>query len=395
MDAEIIEALNLSKGDIYLARERAPHLNEPHGDLLWARGTNTSIFLSCYSTNDGWKLMSKGSQLQNGFVPMMETVDIGINDPFGTNYVYISGVDRFNIYLAGSYAIKTYNAQPVDETKLKIDVLELFDPEYKGDCRPIPIAYAFLRYRQYTGLETLDLGDFRDTKCYKNARAYVTEMSEYIVKAIRILSAKFDVYRARANELKVLHDKKGYLKLQNDASKPYNLTREAFSTRGDFYAQHLEGAQEDKKQWLRQGVFQLIDYKLFSYAFAIAMFASDDLVFRGLKDSLVQELEKGLSRLAFQQRFLELAIDTRKRPEFVLTESDKDILRRPFPILVASRKRRPIRFSGIQVDMVDSIEIGDNGVDVIYTREEDQDALRTLLRERGLDIEVRVDNSIF
>jgi hypothetical protein len=75
--------------------------------LKWTRGTNSSILLSLY--HDGGKiwLLNKGDQLKRGFVPMMETWDSGIDLFLGVNWWGVSGMHPFNLGKVAAYAKKT------------------------------------------------------------------------------------------------------------------------------------------------------------------------------------------------------------------------------------------------------------------------------------------------
>ena len=386
----IIKALELSNGDPYLAKNRVAQLNEPYGDLLWVRGTNTSIFLSCYRADGGWKLMSKAAQFRKGFVPMMETIDQGITQPLGTNNINISGFPGKKIKGSGGYATKEYNLEPVDEAKLEEDLRMLFDSAYK--CSAVKIAYVFFRIRQYKGLETPILDNFKNTACYKEAQKQMKLWNDFFTKAIRILSDDFDAYRAQAVELRGLEDRKGYLELEKTACKKYDFSRQPYFVPVDFYAQEIES---NDANFLRDGFHAMDSVKFFERVFAIAMFANTNKIFRRLKKSYTNQAELGIARVGFQQLFLETAIDTSQPPAFLLTESDKAILESPIPIVVASRKQRPVEGISDELNMIDSIEIGPEGADVIYVRQREHSALRTLLQERSIDLEIRVDDSIF
>lgn len=145
--ASIERALSLSDNNEYVAVERLSNgdFDSPYGDLLWVRGTNTSIFLSCYHEDGQWKLMAKGTQFRKGFVPMMETIDPGINAIFGVNYTSISGYPPSKITGSGEYATKPHNVIPFDVELAEQELRDILSgKEGLKDCSPILMAYRFL-----------------------------------------------------------------------------------------------------------------------------------------------------------------------------------------------------------------------------------------------------------
>jgi hypothetical protein len=86
--------------------------------IKWSRGTNTSIFLSYYKKDGKYWLMSKGDQIRNGFVPMLETWAVGIAELCGINWIGISG----NVGELATNAVYADSTKPYNQTEVLADV---------------------------------------------------------------------------------------------------------------------------------------------------------------------------------------------------------------------------------------------------------------------------------
>ena len=150
--------LNLknSNNELYIDLKNNVQVGGAYDDLKWVRGTNTSIFLSCYKEPDGkYYLMSKGTQFKNGFVPMSETVDPGILSMRGVNWNSISGYPHNKITESGVYATSKLDFN-IDSTK---DVLE---ESLSKKCGIIFTFIMFMRLKQYYGMDHPIISDIKD-----------------------------------------------------------------------------------------------------------------------------------------------------------------------------------------------------------------------------------------
>ena len=116
--------------------------------IKWVRGTNSTIFLSCYKEDDNWYLMSKGYQIDKGFIPMSETIDPGILSLSGVNWDHISAYRFSEINKSGAYALKL-NKFSLEAIEMNIN--NLLDQKYDDIIKYImELNYNFIRLKQYT-----------------------------------------------------------------------------------------------------------------------------------------------------------------------------------------------------------------------------------------------------
>ena len=409
MNSEIIErALHLSDNNEYVAVERLLNgdFNSSYGDLRWVRGTNTSIFLSCYYEDGQWKLMAKMTQFRKGFVPMMETVDTGILSLAGTNNTNISGFPPSKIKDSGNYATQDSNTTPfdVDETERELRFYLFEKPPEK--CNPIGLAYLFMRIKQWYGSEMPSLGDInvKETECYTNIKSDFANIRKFYTLSIAVISDSFDRYRDAAikiakSELDYEEKIDKYLAIENMARAEYELPETQYAP-ADLYDQDIN-RNNQPMLWLAQSFNRQDPKNFFSRSFAIAMFATEDKkeMFDGFKAQLNEKAQVYLERSNFREMFFELAIDITQPPAFQLTDTDKEILKSPISIVLASTTKKGVIGLQDEENIIDSIAMGqDHGqVDVIYVRSQDVNALREVLSmiHPPLYMKIRVDDTIF
>lgn len=221
------------------------------------------------------------------------------------------------------------------------------------------------------------------------------------------MADSFDRYRNTAIQIKEsklddLEKMEKYLDLENKARAEYDLAPAYFAPAG-LYDYEINQMPDQQMRDFLQTPFGNRRPTFFSSVFAIAMFATGNRLdkFRELMTFLRQKAQIALERYDLQEMLFETAIDTTRPPAFQLTDIDKEILKSPIPIVVASTTRRGMKGDRItgEENIIDSVAMGqDHGqVDVIYVRSQDVNALGEVLTmiNPPLYMEIRVDDTIF
>jgi hypothetical protein len=405
MSASIGRALSVSRGNPYVAaellEENVP--GDPYWDIRWVRGTNTSVFLSCYFEDDEWKLLAKGSQMHRGFVPMMETVDAGINATFGTNQTMISGYPPSHIRGSGEWSTREQNVTIFDPVTTARRLQEIFED------RPSPgyfakIIFSFLRIRQWgddaEAGQLLRQLDFKNTDWYAFEKAELKRKKDFFRSVPRLLADDFERYIPAAQAARESGNTGDFFSILGMASEEYhNLGN--MKIPWDFFADDMKKRGTDLKIMIINSFDFASFSSFFRWVFVFKVLGSDDdkVAFYEVTRGLPEKAVIGLERTEFWERFFESAIDLETAPAYQLNSIDKEILEDPISIVVASTAQSGIPVSKTnETNIFDSITFGPSGVDVIYVRAFQREALERVLRMARPpieDVEIRVDDSVF
>jgi hypothetical protein len=364
-------------------------------DLKVVRGTNSSVFLSCYREDDGnWYMMSKGYQIRHGFVPMSETIDSGILGLFGVNKDYISFYPPDKIKDSATYANRVKKYDPLEN--LDRYMLWACDETYaafKGTnyeannaCNAVLLIYLILRLKQYYGSHAAALNPldqlkrkYRELKCSEVWEERKNGFKRRIGKITSLANYDYSKYRQQylegSNEIKLEIDNKirseidkellgeayeGYMRI-NCAFDPYEPIRDDMPNMGPGISCIIRNIMQND-----------------SY-----------------KKELLDRANNDLEWIETVQTQLNNAI--RNEPKFKLTDEDKKILENPIPLLFASTTEGTVISEKThEYGIKDKIKIGSGGMDVVYVKAKDRDALMKILSDRDInDLQVRVNDTIF
>jgi hypothetical protein len=405
MSASIGRALSVSRGNPYVAAELLEETvpGDPYWDIRWVRGTNTSVFLSCYFDDGEWKLLAKGAQMRRGFVPMMETIDGGINGTFGTNNTMISGYPPSKIKGSGNYSTKSYNIAPFDPGSTVRAVHEILE-EPPSQLHFSKIIFYFLRLRQWRqdaeAVQLLRELDFKNRNLYHFLKDDLKTKKDFYRSMPRLLADDFERYIPAARAARERGNTNDFFSILETASKEYHDSGNG-DIPWDFFADDMKKRGTDLKIMLVRPFDFAIFQTFFRWVFVFKVLGSDDdkAAFYEITRDLPDRAVIGLERNEFRERFFEDAIDLEARPVYRLNSLDRAILEAPVPIVVASTAQAGVQVSlGGENNIFDSIAFGPGGVDVIYVRASQRAALERVLdtiRPPIRGVEIRVDDSVF
>lgn len=402
MAASIERALSVSRGNPYVAAELIQESvpGDPYWDLRWVRGTNTSVFLSCYFDDGEWKLLAKGAQMRRGFVPMMETIDGGITTADGVNNYEISAYPPSKIRESGRYAMEERNVTPFNVVKTAENLAELMD-----DYTPHPVKASFfiMRIRQWGKSDhLLREMDIKNSEWYQRVKAVFSAEKSFYRFAVNLLADNFERYARAAREARDRMDRKGYAAVRQLAADEHGLKMGNFFVDASFKGAELTHRGRQLKLVFEVPFYAHDKNEFFDAFFAFMVFGSDETIDAVHKETRgILEVSAGLiARVDFAEKFFEGAIDLDKPPIFTLTSLDRGILEAPVQIVVASTSQRalPPHPRNGETNIFDSIAFGPGGVDVIYVRASQRAALERVLdtiRPPIRGVEIRVDDSVF
>jgi hypothetical protein len=367
-----------------------------HDDLLWVRGTNTSIFLSCYLSNGKWRLLAKGEQFRRRFVAMMETVDSGISGIGGVNFESISAYSATEIRGSGRYAARTspYSNKP-ELVRIKENLR--FDPQ-PWHATLVEIAYSFMRLKQWSGHAEYYPLALRYRR-FVNGQ-YQEQIFEDDVRKLEQLFELFatDVYLPLGwQTLDEVSRRRQVVALLNGIRRQFG-----YSESEAFDSSLLN--EEELQSILQRGIVYLVSAdrdQLLSLVVAIKLFLP--VRWPLVEALLVNEVHRLLRHAELIKIIYNEAVSNRP-PAYAVTEEDRRILEAPIPLIIASTnesiqrtKVRPYD-SASELKLPGKIRIGASGANVIVVRRKDKNALKKLLRELPVpitDMQIRVDDTIF
>jgi len=371
--------------------------------IKWIRGTNSSIFLSCYFENNKWYLMSKGYQIYNGFVPMSETIDPGILSISGVNWEYISAYEFDKINISGSYALRL-NIFNLEETKQKLS-LEL-QKEDKNKIEIIYIIYYFLRIKQFTG-NSKSVEYYYNLMVTNNLNKIILEryvkIKEFLDLIITLFNSDLNMYKQQLN-FNILDNRELYAKLENEIRKKYNLPEKKISP---YFAIDPNFVTETN---ITDYIFK--NYKKYYYPMINGshtwnnyitniiltklLVDSNNNEYIKIKKEVIDYMNKHLDFLKNLIDIFNYAIDPNIQSKYVLNTQDKKILESPISLIICSRKITGEIIHTFEEDdgkkynelgIKNKIEIGNNGADLIIVKnEQDKIKLIELLRNINFNI---------
>jgi hypothetical protein len=403
VDDDMIESLLLKlDGSVDLT---AKHIRSHFGDLKWVRGTNTSVFLSCYHEAGRWKLMAKGEQMKRGFVPMMETIDGGIAQIFASNFREISGYPPRKIKDSGAYAKKEYNIRPFDVSAAFNTITDLHAAKKgKTPCGIVRIIFAVMRLKQYLGASNVTGVDFRTSECYQadvktyeSARRELRDILDFIesdASRFRRLLPSRDGLSIETYE----SYKRAYLSVQNKYLQKYGFESSDYAN-ATMLLNPL--AAWTNQNIARQMLIEVVatGRRALLRTIIAAKLLLDAEVTTPAFHALAEQVTRALEKIDIDLGLLEEALDKSAKPRFALGEHDREILAAPIPIVVASTVRGADLIKGNQEEnIIGTVDIGADSIDVIFVQERHAMALRQLLLRLTPpieDVEIRVDDTVF
>lgn len=371
-----------------------------HEDLAWVRGTNSTIFLSCYLQNGRWWLLAKGVQFRQKFVPMSETVDEGIMSVAGINFDAISAYPPSMIRGSGQYAMK---AQPVNPT----DSMALIQRQLKEDARAglVAMAYAFMRVKQYEGSaeEVFPLAKrFRQTENAQEKERYLEREKEEFSNLLCMMDADIQL-PADWKALVITQRRQPFIDLLTQVRTQYGFGPQ-YGLDMDYLIpsrlrKMLDNPVAEFTRFLtdslaRRSTFipRMISAKLLAPEEWPALHKrAKDLILNFLRN--IDTIE-----LIYHE-----AVSDRD-PVYAMTPADMDIGDHPIPLIIASTNQGTKGYSVFENDpnselgLPPKIEIGANGANVIVVRSQDKNRLKQLLAGLSVpitDVEIRVDDTVF
>jgi len=367
-----------------------------HSDLLWVRGTNTSIFMSCYLSNRKWHLLAKGEQFRRRFVPMMETVDSGISGIGGVNFESISAYPATVIVGSGRYAAKTVPYSNKPELKRIKENLQFEPQPWRASL--VEIAYSFMRMKQYYGYAK----HYPLALRYRNFvnGQYTEHTFEEDVQKFQQLLELFSI------DVQLPVDWQS----RDEDSQRQHVIALLTNIRRRFGYYEPEGLdssllrQKSLDEFLQSGVVWMVNGdrdQLLSLVIAIKLFHPTR--WPALETLLVNEVHRLLYHAELIRIIYNEAVSNRP-PVYTITDADRRILEAPIPLIIASTnervqgKRVRQQHDASELKLPGKIRIGATGANVIVVRSNDKKALKKLLRELPVpitDVQIRVDDRIF
>lgn len=363
--------------------------------------------------------MSKGEQMRNGFVPMAETVSYAIFDPFGHNFAGISANPPSLLKESAGYALRGSNVRSYrpDAEGLSQEEEEMLDKR-----RVTAWSYALLRRKQY-------FGNARNSRKIFDAYYEDEEWGKEIKKELNYYAAFKEAW-ARAKKFEntpvPAFDSKEIAELKGGLSNTSEATRKKLDDgiRG-YLGQVLSGDRWDRRSWTMfaisflNDVNNLADFVSSDYYFSwsqphyslAAQVAARMLLPREEGERIIEIVNSIFDEVFANILIIEAAFEQAIAPippVFALTAEDRKIVENPIPIVFAStlpldRESPPkaTRWEWKNPDKKESeillpaTEIGALGADVIFARSTDETALRKILEDRGIEVEVVIDDEIF
>lgn len=345
---------------------------EKKDPILWVRGTNTTIFLSCYRQNGRWYLMSKGDQFRQGFVPMSETIDPGITSIAGVNYNYISANPPSKFEESMAYALRAAPFHYLDT------VSELTNAKY---LELVKVIFLIMRLKQYDG-EMTDIVKIVTEKLLSRewVKEELTEITETLIEFKKIKKLLFADIKKPSMDI----SREDYIAFQNEIRRTFGL---------EFW----NYLSLDKKEWL-QSMIRNAEGELYRFI-ASAYNRKEYLVTR------IIMMKSFLQNEEYKEVFLHIAEIMKKYkrnikvfmslyektissepPVFSVTKNDEIILENPIPLIIASRNastqgvRHREDNPNSEIMLSSPIEIGGSGANVIIVRKQDLSKFKVLLK---------------
>lgn len=354
--------------------------------ILWVRGTNTTIFLSCYRNTDGWFLMSKGDQFRKGFVPMSETIDPGITSIAGVNYDFISANPPAKFEESMNYALRAVPFRYMET------VSELVKAEYMELVKAV---FLLMRLKQYDGEVTPIVTELTKTITSRDwFQKQLQEINDTLVEFKKIKKLLFAKIERPSPEI----SREDYIAFQNDIRKQFDLPYHHYLSldKGSWLRNMLKNPTGEFYRWIANAynrkeflVTRIIMVKSFLEEEEYAdVFAHIVRIMNGYKKNI-----KVFMNL-YQKTIDPIS------PVFEVTKNDEIILEDPIPLIIASRNAstngKPHRTDVVnsEINLPSPIEIGNNGANVIFVRKSDEGKLLLLLKRIGFsiaDIEIFTD----
>lgn len=371
-----------------------------HEDLLWVRGTNSTIFLSCYMRKGRWWLLAKGTQFRQGFVPMSETVDPGITSIAGINFDAISAYPPSMIHGSGQYSMK---AKPVSPT----ESLALIMTQLKEDARAglIPMAYAFMRVKQYEGdaEEVMPYTKrFRQTQNAQEKERYLATEQQELVNLRRLMAADLQL-PAEWDALSDSEKRQSFINLltqlrtQYGFGAQYGLDMSYLDPSG--MQRRLSNPVAEFTRFITDSMSRRTTF--IPRVIGVKLFVPQEWsALHKQADSLILDLLNNIDTI---QLIYDAAISDRK-PVYAMTSADKDIGDQPIPLIIASTNEATKGYRVFEKDpnselgLPPKIQIGATGANVIIVRSQDKKRLKQLLRSLPTpitDVQIRVDDTVF
>jgi len=372
-----------------------------YGDLTWVRGTDLSIFQSCYKLDDGYYLMSKGTQFKKGFVPMSETVDNGITDINGVNYESISGYTHDNIIGSAKYAVK---APTFDINKTK----EMFtqwiqNPGSVGAmigyrCNPIIPVYLLLRMKQY-GIDVQEykkyLELFQKTECPQKIQEvwiYIDKITKRITTLLNMDLSKF------TDQIKEYNDENLYKLIDDIIKSVYPdwerkdlrmIDYHTNSNREKYELNNKRRSIKDFRDYIANHDFDRISVDIIH----MRITAGD------ISDNIIKVLNEYCKQLIMNmetQKFIYNIAMNENPSLYTLTNDDKYIISTRCPLVLASTNKILTVQSQGENNIKDKIKLGKDGINIIYiSGKKLLPIVEKILKDKNIDMEIRVDNDLF
>lgn len=346
-------------------------------NIQWVRGTNSSIFLSCYRENGKWVLLAKGDQFRRGFVAMSETVDGGITSLAGVNFNSISAYPPSQLNGSAVYALRAAPFDP-NSTIRKLA---------KGEQNFVEALYAAMRLKQFYGIlpETLQrlvdditsFESFRETK--ENLRQYdgLTRLIEAELHVPSTNSLYYTDFQAYQDEICE----------RFNLEKGRSLEPSANETLVEYWTSDLN----------KHFVSQSNGPDVFWYLIPRILYTK--ALLPKTKSTVLMPLATIFKNRHANVRLLlqlfQIAVD-RNPPPFLLTPKDKEIISDPFPLVILSTNQNPsIRAVSKELLVPSPFEIGPTGADVVLVRGQDYKRAKKLFQELRITAELTVDDDAF
>jgi hypothetical protein len=365
--------------------------SEHHG-LNWVRGTNSSIFLSCYLESGKYRLMAKGEQFRHGFVPMRETIDSGITFFAGVNFSGISAYHPSLIRESGAYANRTVPFDPLEAWGKMRDYL---NSKVCYEVGPLHLAYWLLRTKQYYGdsEDTIHLANIhKRSPCYTEHKKMFADARAYFASILRILDARLVLPTDFDATMKAFEDHEDWnrrhtylINIENDIRRsldlPFTYGLDGVLYRRDTMERYILEETPRIREFLRF-VGSPGNTELYPRLIAAKLFAED--IFTPLKEQIRSRALVYEANVAVVESLYEAALSP-DDPVFTLTPFDKAIVEDPIPLIIASTKSHgqpvdPTR-PNVELALYSSVVIGEEDADIVFLKHADYPRFMQLLAQ--------------
>jgi len=373
-------------------------LEELYADVLWVRGTNSSIFLSCYHENGKWLLLSKGDQFRRGFVPMSETVDNGILNTSGVNFYFISAYVKRGLRGSAEYAMKVAPFQ-FESTVALLEPPKRSYPSQQTRQHFLQEAIGLMRLKQFDGAmtprikEVLQRIESVPVDEYNSAEAYMERANMYENLLIFINA---DLPRPAPGTL-YYTDFRAYLE-QTVQQFGLPFWRYAMSS-------PIEG-NDGVRDWIKnpeRAITRFVGEKESIAEYVVPRILQIKSVlepeeYASYVEILTEFVSKALANIRLALKVAESATSDRP-PVYKLNQFDKSLITEPFPLIVASSNAstnyQAIRAGGPELKIPSPTELSPNAANIIIVREVDYPRAQALLAKLKINVRLIADDWAF